>query len=169
MQIGLELGDITRISADVIVNAANSMLIGGGGVDGAIHSAAGPSVMAELDVIRKRIGQCPTGRAVITGAGKLNAKYIVHAVGPVYRGGGNGEPELLASCYRESLRLAAEKQAVSVAFPAISAGVYGYPIHEAAAIAIAAVRQFGETPSSVEDVRFVLYSPDALAAFERAL
>ena len=166
----LEQGDITRIQADAIVNAANSALAGGGGVDGAIHRAAGRSVMAELDEIRAKIGHCPTGKAVVTGAGRLLARYIIHAVGPVYNGGDQGEPELLASCYRESLRLAAEREAKSVAFPAISTGIYGYPLAEAAEIAIREIRAFlGSIPSSIEDVVIVLFDKNALQVFQREL
>jgi O-acetyl-ADP-ribose deacetylase (regulator of RNase III) len=164
----IQRGDITLVEADVIVNAANTYLAGGGGVDGAIHDAAGPSVMAELDRIRAKIGRCPTGKAVITGAGNLKAKYIVHAVGPVYRGGSFGEAELLASCYREAFRLSAEHDARSIAFPAISAGIYGYPVAEAAEIAIREARSALEAYKLLEIVRFVLFSDAALQTFERA-
>jgi O-acetyl-ADP-ribose deacetylase (regulator of RNase III) len=162
-------GDITRIEADAIVNAANSSLAGGGGVDGAIHRAAGASVMAELDAIRARIGRCPPGQAVVTGAGRLKAQIIIHAVGPVYRGGDAGEPELLASCYREALALTAGRGLKSVAFPAISTGVYGYPVEEAAVIAVREARVFLETPGSVEEVLFVLFGQKALQTFQRAV
>ena len=162
-------GDITQIEADAIVNAANSALAGGGGVDGAIHLAAGPSVMAELDIIRSKVGRCPTGKAVVTRAGRLKARIIIHAVGPVYLGGGAGEADLLASCYREALALAAERELRSVAFPAISTGAYGYPLHEAAAIAIREVRGFLDSPSSVEEVLFVLFGQHALKTFQSAL
>lgn len=163
----LEEGDITRVEADAIVNAANSRLAGGGGVDGAIHRAAGPGVMAELDAIRAKIGHCPAGQAVATKAGKLRALYIFHAVGPVYRGGGEGEAEQLASCYRECLRMAAELDLESIAFPAISTGVYGYPMAEAARIAVREIREFLERPGPVEEVRVVLFGEEALRAFER--
>jgi O-acetyl-ADP-ribose deacetylase len=163
-------GDITRHAADVIVNAANSALAGGGGVDGAIHRAGGPALMAELDRIRARIGRCPTGQAVITGAGELPARWVVHAVGPVYRDGLRGEPELLASCYQMALRLAAEKDARSIAFPAISAGVYGYPLDEAARIAVRTVEAgLRGSGSSLERAAFVLFSREAFQAFKRAL
>src|SRR5215468_3248947 len=119
-RIRIERGDITRIPVDAIVNAANSALAGGGGVDGAIHRAGGPSLMQELDVIRERAGGCPTGSAVVTGAGKLPAKFVFHAVGPVYRDGRHGEPDLLASCYRKCLELAEERKAGTISFPAIS-------------------------------------------------
>src|SRR5216110_2500738 len=124
----LREGDITLMADDAIVNAANSALAGGGGVDGAIHRAGGPEIMRELDAIRARIGHCPTGSAVATGAGRLPAKYVFHAVGPVYRDGRHGEPDLLAACYRKCLELAEERQVRAISFPAISTGVYGYPL-----------------------------------------
>ena len=129
-------GDITRIPVDAIVNAANSALAGGGGVDGAIHSAGGPEIMRELGMIRQRIGRCPTGSAVATGAGRLPAKFVFHAVGPVYRDGTAGEPALLESCYRTCLDMAAERDLKSISFPSISTGVYGYPLPDAALLAI---------------------------------
>ena len=138
-QLQLLKGDITRISVDAIVNAANSQLAGGGGVDGAIHRAGGPEIMRELDEIRARIGRCATGGAVVTGAGQLPAKYVFHAVGPVYRDGNHGEPALLASCYFECLKLAAERDVKTISFPSISTGVYAYPIEEAADIAVRTV------------------------------
>src|SRR5438552_16774887 len=140
MKIVLEEGYITRITVDAIVNAANSGLRGGGGVDGAIHDAGGPEIMRELDAIRTKTGGCPTGSAVATGAGRLPAKYVFHAVGPVYRDGRHGEPDLLAACYRKCLELAEERQVRAVSFPAISTGVYGYPLQEAAEIAIGEVK-----------------------------
>src|SRR5579863_745117 len=129
-------GDITRVPVDAMVNAANSALAGGGGVDGAIHRAGGAAIMRELDEIRRQIGRCATGSAVATGAGKLPARYVFHAVGPVYRDGSRGEPQLLASCYRKCLALAEERAVRSISFPAISTGVYGYPPREAAGIAV---------------------------------
>ncbi|HTA41632.1 MAG TPA: O-acetyl-ADP-ribose deacetylase [Bryobacteraceae bacterium] len=165
----LEEGDITRVEADAIVNAANSGLAGGGGVDGAIHRAAGPSVMQELDGIRAKTGGCSTGDAVVTKAGQLKAGYIFHAVGPRYRGGAKGEADELASCYRKCLQLAAERDLKTVAFPAISTGIYGYPMGEAAEIAIREIRAFLEQPSSLEEVSMVLFGKDSLRAFERAL
>jgi O-acetyl-ADP-ribose deacetylase (regulator of RNase III) len=165
----LEEGDITTVEADAIVNAANSRLSGGAGVDGAIHRAAGSSVMTELSVIRARMGTCAAGEAVVTKAGRLRAQFIFHAVGPVYRGGEEGEADELASCYRECLQLAAEKGLKSVAFPAISTGTYGYPIDEAAGIAVHEIRSFLERPGSVEQVRVVLLGGEAYKAFERAL
>jgi O-acetyl-ADP-ribose deacetylase (regulator of RNase III) len=132
-------GDITSIAVDAIVNAANSHLAGGGGVDGAIHRAGGPEIMRELDEIRARIGRCETGSAVVTGAGRLPARYVFHAVGPRYRDGKHGEPEQLASCYRTALNLAAERDVKTISFPSISTGIYGYPLEEAADIAVKTV------------------------------
>ncbi len=129
-------GDITTIKVDVILNAANEQLAGGGGVDGAIHSAGGPQIMRELDAIRARLGKCRTGSAVVTGAGDLPAKFVFHTVGPVYSDGKSGEPEALASCYETCLNLALANGAKTISFPSISTGVYGYPVKEAAAIAI---------------------------------
>lgn len=129
-------GDITRIAADAIVNAANSALMGGGGVDGAIHRAGGPEIMRELAEIRKRIHNCPAGHAVATGAGQLPAQFVFHAVGPVYRDGGAGEGEKLESCYRQCLEMAAERNLASISFPSISTGAYHFPFHEATQIAL---------------------------------
>jgi O-acetyl-ADP-ribose deacetylase len=135
-KLRLVVGDITKIPVDAIVNAANSGLRGGGGVDGAIHRAGGPAIMRELDVIRASSGGCPTGGAVVTGAGALPAQYVFHAVGPIYHGGSHGEPEHLANCYRTCLELAETHNIHSISFPAISTGVYGYPVEEAAGIAL---------------------------------
>ena len=168
--IELVQGDITRIAADAIVNAANNSLAGGGGVDGAIHRAGGPAVMADLERRYGRGRFCPTGSAVVSEAGNLPATWVIHAVGPVWHGGAAGEPELLASAYRTSLRLAAQLGASSVAFPSISTGVYGYPVDLAALIAIDTVSDvLAMEPSSVERVTFVLFSHDALAVFEEVL
>jgi O-acetyl-ADP-ribose deacetylase (regulator of RNase III) len=156
-------GDITQQTVDAIVNAANSSLLGGGGVDGAIHRAAGPELLAEC----RLLGGCDSGGAKATGAGQLPARHVIHTVGPVWRGGGHGEPELLASCHRRCLEVAAALGCRTVAFPAISTGVYGYPVEHAAAVAVAAIR---EAPaSSVEVVRFVLFNEGHLDAFQRAL
>lgn len=158
-RIELLVGDITKIPVDAIVNAANSTLAGGGGVDGAIHRAGGPSLMQELDRIREAEGGCPTGSAVVTGAGRLPAQYVFHAVGPVYRDGSHGEPELLRSCYIACLNLAAERNLSSISFPSISTGVYGYPVREAAAIALEAVRKWLNQPGgSVRTVKLVQFS-----------
>jgi O-acetyl-ADP-ribose deacetylase len=138
-QLQLLKGDITKIAVDAIVNAANAQLAGGGGVDGAIHRAGGPEIMRELDEIRASIGRCDTGNAVVTQAGRLPAKYVFHAVGPVYRDGQHGEPALLEACYFNCLRLAVEHDVKTISFPSISTGVYGYPIEEAAEIAVRTV------------------------------
>ncbi|HEU5204029.1 MAG TPA: O-acetyl-ADP-ribose deacetylase [Candidatus Limnocylindrales bacterium] len=170
MTLELQQGDITRISADAIVNAANSALVGGGGVDGAIHRAGGPLIMADLERRYGRGRFCPTGSAVVSDSGDLPAKWVIHAVGPVWRGGGAGEPELLASAYRTSFRLAAELGATSVAFPSISTGVYGYPVDLAAQIAIDTVSEaLALEPGSIELVTFVLFSRDTLEIFEEVL
>ncbi len=168
-RIVLMEGDITKVPADAIVNAANSSLAGGGGVDGAIHRAGGPSVMRELDAIRPKIGRCPAGDAVVTGAGALPAKYVIHAVGPVYRDGRHGEPEQLASCYRTALRLAQEKGAATVTFPAISTGVYGYPLTEAAAIALRTVKEeLQRSDCRIATATFVLFGAPAYEAHRQA-
>ncbi|MEU8691175.1 O-acetyl-ADP-ribose deacetylase [Streptomyces sp. NPDC048665] len=163
--ITLVQGDITRQSADAIVNAANSSLLGGGGVDGAIHRRGGPAVLEECRALRaSRYGKgLPTGRAVATTAGALDARWVIHAVGPVYSAG-EDRSELLASCYRESLRVADELGARTVAFPAISAGIYGWPMEDAARIAVETVRA---ARTSVEEVRFVLFDEAAYEAFAR--
>jgi O-acetyl-ADP-ribose deacetylase len=156
-------GDITKQDLDAIVNAANESLLGGGGVDGAIHRAGGPEILAES----RELGGCATGEAKATTAGRLPARHVIHTVGPVWRGGDEGEPELLAACHRRALELAAELGCRTVAFPAISTGVYGYPVEQAAPVAVAAVRESLRPP--VELVRFVLFSDLHLRAFRAAL
>jgi O-acetyl-ADP-ribose deacetylase len=169
-KIVLHEGDITQVPVEAIVNAANEALAGGGGVDGAIHRAGGPGIMRELDAIRANIGYCRTGKAVATGAGRLPAKYVFHAVGPVYRDGKRGEPELLASCYRECLAMAEERGVTTISFPAISTGVYGYPLEQAAAIAVGEVKAHLEGLSgSVREVTFVLFDRRTSKAFHAAL
>lgn len=167
--IVLKQGDITRETVDVIVNAANSSLLGGGGVDGAIHRAGGPQILEECRRIVARQGGCPTGEAVITGAGHLDARHIVHTVGPVWRGGRSGESGLLASAYRNSLALAAAHGARTIAFPAISAGIYGYPLDRAASIALGVARDYALDKADFAEIRFVLFSADSFAAFAAAL
>jgi O-acetyl-ADP-ribose deacetylase (regulator of RNase III) len=165
-KIVLQEGDITRVAADAIVNAANSALAGGGGVDGAIHRAGGGEIMRELDVIRRQIGRCATGSAVATAAGRLPAKYVFHAVGPVYRDGRHGEPELLASCYRKCLEMAEERDVRTVSFPAISTGVYGYPLEEAAGIALGEVKaHLDKADTKLQQVVFVLFGKAAYEVY----
>jgi O-acetyl-ADP-ribose deacetylase (regulator of RNase III) len=169
-KIVLEEGDITRVAADAIVNAANSALAGGGGVDGAIHRAGGGEIMRELDGIRGQMGRCPTGSAVATAAGRLPAKHVFHAVGPVYRDGRHGEPELLASCYRKCLEMAEEREVRTISFPAISTGVYGYPLEEAAGIALREVKAHLEKPGTkLQQVTFVLFGKVAYEVHAREL
>ncbi len=158
-------GDITAEETDAIVNAANSALAGGGGVDGAIHRAGGPEIMKEC----AGFGGCPTGSAVITTGGLLKALYVIHTVGPVYRGGARGEAELLAGAYASSLRLAAQKGLESISFPSISTGAYSYPINEAARIALKTAVGFLKHEKSIKLVRFVLFSDSDLEAYEQAL
>jgi O-acetyl-ADP-ribose deacetylase len=165
-QIQFLQGDITKIAVDAIVNAANSQLAGGGGVDGAIHRAGGPEIMRELDEIRARIGHCETGSAVVTGAGRLPAKYVIHAVGPRYRDGAHGEAAQLESCYTTSLRLAAERDVRTISFPSISTGIYGYPIREAAAIAVKTVAAWLQDHTQpVRMVKLVQFSAEDHAIY----
>jgi len=159
-KLTVKKGDITQEDVEVIVNAANKSLLGGGGVDGAIHRVAGPSVLEEC----RRIGGCATGEAAMTNAGRLKAKRIVHTVGPVWGGGGRGEPELLRNAYVNSLRIAKEAGLRTIAFPAISTGVYGYPIEEAARIAIAAGREFQD---DFDEIRFIAFSDGDYEVLEK--
>jgi O-acetyl-ADP-ribose deacetylase (regulator of RNase III) len=157
-------GDITKLEVDAIVNAANSSLLGGGGVDGAIHRAAGPDLVFEC----RLIGGCPTGEARITKGYRLPAKHVIHTVGPVWRGGGNGEEDLLAACYRNSLELAARNSVRTIAFPAISTGIYGFPVDRAARIAVREVRAFLARDDSIERVLLVCFGRDAYETFKTA-
>jgi len=163
-------GDITRQATDAIVNAANSGLMGGGGVDGAIHRAGGPAILEECKQIVANQGRLPTGKAVITTGGNLPAKYVIHTVGPIWHGGDSGEAALLESAYRESLALAAQKKLASIALPSISTGAYGYPVDEAARIAIRTVTSFlRQKVTSVKEVVFVLFDPRTYQAYSSAL
>ncbi len=158
-------GDITQQDTEAIVNAANEQLRVGGGVDGAINRAGGPKIQEEA----RKIGRCPTGQAVITTGGNLKARYVIHTVGPIYRDGQHGEPELLASAYRESLKVASGKGIKSLAFPSLSTGVYGYPLPEAARIALNTVKDYLAQHPEIELVRFVLFGRQAYEAFEKVL
>jgi O-acetyl-ADP-ribose deacetylase (regulator of RNase III) len=158
-------GDITRQGTEAIVNAANTTLLGGGGVDGAIHRAGGPQILEEC----RKIGGCPTGEARITTGGRLKARWVIHTVGPVYRDGKHREPELLASAYRNSLRLASEKGIKSVAFPSISTGAYGYPLADAARIALGTAFEYLKDHPEITLVRCVLFGQAALRSYEGAL
>lgn len=169
-KLSLVKGDITRQDTDAIVNAANSSLMGGGGVDGAIHRAGGPAILEECRQIVTRHGELPAGKAVITTGGNLKARFVIHTVGPVWRGGKKDEPKLLARAYRESLMLAAVKNLKSISFPSISSGAYGYPVDEAAAIALKTVASFlRQNPGTIQEVAFVLYNQPTFDSYKSAL
>jgi O-acetyl-ADP-ribose deacetylase (regulator of RNase III) len=161
----LERGDITTFHVDAIVNAANSSLLGGGGVDGAIHRAGGPAILEEC----RRLGGCPTGEARITTGGRLSAQYVIHTVGPIWRGGQQREPELLASAYRSSLTLAKQRGLASIAFPSISTGAYAYPLEAASRIALQTSLDELHDPGSLRDVTFVLFDDRTLHIYEQTL
>jgi len=163
-------GDITKQDTDAIVNAANSSLMGGGGVDGAIHRAGGPTILEECKQIVARQGRLPTGKAVITTGGNLKAKHVIHTVGPIWHGGNKGEPELLASAYQESLKLAAENNLNSVSFPSISTGAYCYPVNQASEVALEAVITFvSQGTTSLKEVVFVLFDSQTFSVYSSSL
>jgi O-acetyl-ADP-ribose deacetylase (regulator of RNase III) len=162
-------GDITQQTADAIVNAANSSLMGGGGVDGAIHRAGGPAILEECKQIVARQGRLPTGKAVMTTAGNMKAGHVIHTVGPIWHGGSQGEADLLASAYRESLKLAAENNLTSIAFPSISTGAYGYPLNEASRVALKTVASFLAATTPIKEVVFVLFDSRTFDAYASAL
>ena len=167
MPIHLQRGDITSIECDAVVNAANSSLLGGGGVDGAIHRAGGPEILAACRKIRAASGGCPTGEAVVTTAGNLPARYVIHTVGPVWQGGAGGEAELLAACYRNALLRAEELGVHTIAFPNISTGVYGYPKRKAARVAIDTVRSYGG--KGIVEVVFVCFDEENYRIYKELL
>ena len=165
MRLTVTTADITTLTVDAIVNAANTTLLGGGGVDGAIHRAAGPALLAAC----RTLGGCEAGHAKVTSGYRLPARHVIHAVGPVWRGGTHGEPDVLGSCYRHALELAVEHGLRSLAFPAISCGAYGYPVKRAAAVAVSTVAAFLETDTSIERVLFVCWGSDVRGSYEAAL
>ena len=169
-KISIIQGDITEQATNAIVNAANSSLMGGGGVDGAIHRAGGPAILEECRQIVSRQGRLPTGKAVVTSGGNLKARFVIHTVGPIWHGGNKGEPELLASAYQESLKVAAENNLTSISFPSISTGAYGYPVTEAAKVAISTVVSFlKEGVISIKEVVFVLFDPATFESYSSVL
>ncbi|MDQ1326957.1 MAG: O-acetyl-ADP-ribose deacetylase [Candidatus Poribacteria bacterium] len=168
-KLSLTVGDITKQKTDAIVNAANSSLMGGGGVDGAIHRAGGPKILEECMKIREKQGGCDTGEAVITTGGDLPAKYVIHTVGPIWGGGNRKEPELLANCYKNSLKLAVENGIKTISFPSISTGAYGYPIDQAGEAALKAIIDFLKKDDSVNEVIFVLFNDSTYKRYETAL
>jgi O-acetyl-ADP-ribose deacetylase (regulator of RNase III) len=168
-RLTLVQGDITRQEVEAIVNAANSSLMGGGGVDGAIHRAGGPAILEECKAIVARQGRLPAGHAVITTGGRLPAQHVIHTVGPFWNGGSKGEAEILASAYRESLRIAVDNGIRTIAFPSISTGAYRYPVGQAARVALGTVRRFLENEGRLEEVRFVLFDARTLEAYREAL
>jgi O-acetyl-ADP-ribose deacetylase (regulator of RNase III) len=168
-RIKLHQGDITKLQVDAIVNAANSSLMGGGGVDGAIHRAGGKQILEECMEIINRQGSCPAGEAVITSGGKLPAKYVIHTVGPVWNGGKRDEETLLANCYRNSLNIAADKYVESIAFPNISTGVYHFPKSKAAQIAVNTVDEFLQKNTDIQEVIFVCYDQENFALYQKLL
>ena len=168
-EVVLRSGDITKEAVDVIVNAANSSLMGGGGVDGAIHRAGGPAILEECREIRRTSGTCPPGEAVITTGGKLPVRNVIHTVGPVWHGGGRREAETLASAYANSLKLASQSGAKSVSFPSISTGAYGYPVQQAADVALSTIKNFCLNNSSLKEIRMVLFDQHTLEAYIQAL
>lgn len=169
MMIKLVPGDITKIHVDAIVNAANSLLLGGGGVDGAIHRAGGEAILNECRKISEREGGCPPGEAVITTAGRLPAKYVIHTVGPVWKGGMRNEDQLLAKAYNNSLKLAVENGVKTIAFPNISTGVYNFPKERAARIAISGVKEFLKTCNAIDEVVFVCFDRENYEIYDRLL
>ncbi len=169
VKLSIIKGDITQQTTDAIVNAANSNLMGGGGVDGAIHRAGGPAILEECRQILSFQGRLPTGKAVITTAGNMKVKHVIHTVGPIWHGGSRGEAELLASAYRESLKLAAKNKLTSISFPSISTGAYGYPVDEASRVAIKAVTSFLSETSTLKEVVFVLFDSQTFDAYATAL